>query len=1567
MISLFDSPSMQKNMNNLFTAISKFLLIFAKKDKVTLQPAVVLLPKVKQQQMQMNVGFNKFRPLVKGVLFTFSLLMMGGVWGQTIITTGVTTNASAIAVGNSITINAGGTLNMDVARSFAFLTTANSGTSTISGPGTLTISGTNGVGITQGNILALNTICNTTILRTTTDGTCTISGNGTLNASGNVVINKGNGNNIGLIVISVGVTVNAAQVEKGTGNNGSWNITVNGVLGISGSTFNNGALNTVSFNSNSTVNYNGASQTVLSGNYAALTLAGSGTKAFSGVVAVANNLSIANSVIVNLFSNNHTAATLTLNSAGAINGTWGGTSSAAILPNNNFFTGTSTGILTVSTTSCSNPAPSAGSQTKTYTGVANTTAITATAAGQTVDWYSTSTGGTPLLSGNSSYTPSTPINVGTYSFFAESRNLNTYCISSSRSTVTLTINTATLTYTANAANRSYGAANPAFSGTITGFVNSETLAIATTGTLAFTSTATAASNVGIYAINGSGLTANNGNYTFVQAAGNVTALTIGTATLTYTANAANRSYGAANPAFSGTIAGFVNSETRATALTGTLAFTSFAIAISNVGNYTITGSGLTANNGNYTFAQAAGNATALTIVKAILTITASNQSVCFGTTVNTVISNFTFTTTGFVNAITSSVISGAVTYSTNYTSSSLAGTLGLTISPVIDGLTALNYNFTVANGTILVNPILTASVSIAASPSNSICVGTNVTFTATPINGGTPSYQWKLNGNNVGTNTITYSSTTLANNDVVTVEMTSNATPCLSVSKATSTGITVSISANTWTGAGANSLWNTGENWSCGSAPLAGSIVIIASTAVSSPQLPGNLTVNNLTIETGKTFDINGNTLTINGALSGAGTLTGSHTSNLVIGAAAGTLNFTQTVTGNFLKNFTLNNAATATLGNALNITGGNAALEEGTLTVTGTGVLTTGGFLTIKSNGFGTARIAQGITTGNYISGNVTVERFIPKNTFKGWRLLGVNTSSATQTIKQAWQENQSGSTLNENLGFGTMITGIAATDLIAQGLGFDQRSQGGSMLYYVPSTDAFTRIPNTNATLLNAYPGYFLFIRGDRSAGQFGASSTATTSTTLRSTGAVYQGNQSAIAVGSGLYGLISNPYASRLDMRNITIGSGLTDAFEIWDPKLAGSYGFGAFQTFYRSGSNYLVTPGGGSYGTVISVQNFIESGSAFFVNSVSVSGNTVTINESSKASGSSVVYRPAGTLEQSANLVSQLYVKNANTNVLADGNVIEFAAAHSNEIDILDVRKNPNFGENFSLLSKGTDVSVERRALLTATDTLFYKIGGLKQLTYQFEFIPGNLAASGLEAYLEDAYKATKTALDLMNTSSYTFTVDANAASKASNRFRMVFKPLGGPLTVNFTSIKAVAQNNDIAVEWKVASQLNIANYEVEKSTNGRSFTRATVQVATGVNNATATYNWLDVNVANVINYYRIKALDINGKVSYSPIVKVTTAKLASSFTISPNPVKGNSVNLVLSKQPAGEYVVNLSNATGQTIYSNKFQHAGGNVIKTFNLSNGIVNGVYQLQIVSPNNTRNTQKLIVEGSN
>jgi hypothetical protein len=91
--------------------------------------------------------------------------------------------------------------------------------------------------------------------------------------------------------------------------------------------------------------------------------------------------------------------------------------------------------------------------------------------------------------------------------------------------------------------------------------------------------------------------------------------------------------------------------------------------------------------------------------------------------------------------------------------------------------TAINGCANTGNVTVTVNPLIIPSVTISTS-TYIICYGTSAVFSTSPVNGGSsPSFQWQVNGVNKTTNSpsnTTYTNSTLNNNDIVKVVMTSN-------------------------------------------------------------------------------------------------------------------------------------------------------------------------------------------------------------------------------------------------------------------------------------------------------------------------------------------------------------------------------------------------------------------------------------------------------------------------------------------------------------------------------------------------------------------------------------------------------------------------------------------------------------------------------------------------------------------------------------------------------------------------------------------------------------------------
>jgi hypothetical protein len=148
--------------------------------------------------------------------------------------------------------------------------------------------------------------------------------------------------------------------------------------------------------------------------------------------------------------------------------------------------------------------------------------------------------------------------------------------------------------------------------------------------------------------------------------------------------------------------------------------------------------------------------------------------------------NLTATTTPNLGAGGQYAWSGGSTPTVASNTFTTSGTYSVTVTAG-NGCTA-----TASQAVTIVQPI-TPMVSIAVSPSNSIASGTNTTFTATPTNGGTtPQYQWYLNNNAVGTNSATYSNASLANGDIVRCVLTTSET-CITATTANSNAITMIV------------------------------------------------------------------------------------------------------------------------------------------------------------------------------------------------------------------------------------------------------------------------------------------------------------------------------------------------------------------------------------------------------------------------------------------------------------------------------------------------------------------------------------------------------------------------------------------------------------------------------------------------------------------------------------------------------------------------------------------------------------------------------------------------------
>ncbi len=737
------------------------------------------------------------------------------------------------------------------------------------------------------------------------------------------------------------------------------------------------------------------------------------------------------------------------------------------------------------------------------------------------------------------------------------------------------------------------------------------------------------------------------------------------------------------------------------------------------------------------------------------------------------------------------------------------------------------------------------------------------------------------------------------------------------------------VAASNWTGS-TNTSWNTAGNWSAG-VPTASTNITVPGSLSNYPLInSGTVSVLNVTMNSGATLTVSGATLEIGGTITNSGTVIASSGSVTLNGNNAQTIP-AALFQNNVVKSLTINNAAGVTLAGTLGLTD--------VLTLT-SGQFATAGYLTLKSSATGTSRVAE--VTGGTVTGNVTIERYNTNR--RAWRLLTVPVAHSN-SIYNGWQNGGV-----YQAGKGTFITGTAPNPAVN---GLDYSTYNNiSIKTFITATQAYQNITNTRSTNLSGNTkdssdniGYLVFSRGDRNPANLNTSSS--TATTLSGSGKLQTGPQlfpaSSVA---NKYTMIGNPYASPINFDLLT-KTNLVNRFFVWDPTLNQVGGYVTVDDIATPGT-YVASPSSAQ-------TKDIQSGQAFFVVTLANGTASLGINENDKSSvNNTAVFRPMPATGTSAvaSFRTDLYLlDNNNAVTLADGALAQFRDGFNAGVDYQDADKFGNANETIGLLRNGTLLSIERRPVILNSDTLFFKLTKTTQRNYQFAFIPESIDAPGLAAFLEDTYTNVARALSLTDTSTIDFSINANVASQASNRFRVVFKSVS-VLPVTYTSVTAQQQNNAIAVEWKVASQLNIKNYEVEKSGDGRNFTKVSTTAASA--NASV-YNWLDVSPVTGSNFYRIRNVDMDGSFQYSKIVEVKIDKTKSGFSVYPNPVTNNTIGLQMNNQPKGDYTLRLVNMAGQVLFTKSIYHPGGNTMEKIYTNTQLSKGVYKLELTDAKNT------------
>ncbi len=174
-----------------------------------------------------------------------------------------------------------------------------------------------------------------------------------------------------------------------------------------------------------------------------------------------------------------------------------------------------------------------------------------------------------------------------------------------------------------------------------------------------------------------------------------------------------------------------------------------------------------------------------------------------------------------------------------------------------------------------------------------------------------------------------------------------------------------------------------------------------------------------------------------------------------------------------------------------------------------------------------------------------------------------------------------------------------------------------------------------------------------------------------------------------------------------------------------------------------------------------------------------------------------------------------------------------------------------------------------------------------------------------------------------------------------------------LPVNLTSFTATKSGKQVQLKWITASEQNNLGFEVQRSSNGSNYTSIGFVNGNGTTNQQNIYYFTDQSPLAGKNYYRLKQIDIDNRVTYSSIRRIDMDAQRQEVHIFPNPSRSL---ITITNIKAGNQL-SVFNSYGNLVIR-KIAGSGQESISVEKLAAG----VYMLQVTDSDNFKRTIRFV-----